>query len=370
MQSLPPERQAALDGAMRRALDLARRGPQHNVNPRVGCVLLSPDDRIVAEGWHRGAGTPHAETDALAQLPEGWRARARELTAVVTLEPCNHTGFTGPCTEALLSAGIGRVVFATRDPGVDSGGGADYLREHGVEVIEGVREDEAKILLAGWLAARHRPRARHGKGGRPRVIAKWAQTLDGRVAADDGSSRWITGAEARAHVHAERAQADGILIGTGTLLADDPSLTARDPDGNLLVEADNQPIPIVCGKRNIPRTLRMFEHPALAAKRLDAPIQIDGADLPQDLRTLKERGIQRLYVEGGPTLVSSLLRAHLVDELHVYLAPKLLGGRYVAIDDLGISHISGALHLAITGTTRLGNDLLITATPTVPERSA
>nr|WP_217136409.1 bifunctional diaminohydroxyphosphoribosylaminopyrimidine deaminase/5-amino-6-(5-phosphoribosylamino)uracil reductase RibD [Leucobacter chinensis] len=358
-------RREALEEAMRRALTIARRGPSDTVNPQVGCVILSPapDFRVVAEGWHRGVGTMHAETDALAHLPAEWADHAKELTAVVTLEPCNHTGHTGPCALALIEAGIGHVVHALPDPGQQSSGGAERLREAGVEVISGVCEAEARTLLAGWLARQQHTKRDGEPVARPHVIAKWAQTLDGRAAAADGTSQWITGPAAREHVHAERALADAIAVATGTLYADDPSLTARDASGELLVEASLQPFPVVFGHREVPAGAAIRRHPALQGQVSGAPIRLTGDDLTADLATLGASGIRTLYVEGGPTLVSSLLAAGLVDELHVYLAPKLLGGERVAIQELGISSITDALHLTVTGVTRLGDDLLVTAIP-------
>ncbi|MGK0721741.1 bifunctional diaminohydroxyphosphoribosylaminopyrimidine deaminase/5-amino-6-(5-phosphoribosylamino)uracil reductase RibD [Leucobacter sp. W1478] len=392
-----------LDDAMRRALTLARRSPAGDPNPQVGCVLLDPDGRIVAEGWHRGAGTPHAEVDALAQLPAEWRGRMDELTAIVTLEPCNHTGRTGPCAGALASAGIGAVAYGTSDPGEDAGGGAETLRAAGVEVVGGVRESEARAVITPWLElqalAAHTPSnpisiqprdtaydAGHSNTNisrtpRPFVTVKWAQTLDGRAAAADGSSQWITGPEARADVHLRRAQADAILVGTGTLLADDPSLTARGakrtesecsnthspaaseaPDG-LLVPSSEQPIPVVLGRRAIPADARVHQHPALAARGLAAPIHYDGTDLAAHLADLATRGVENVFVEGGPTVASAFLAAGLVDEVLVYLAPALLGGPRLAIHDLGIDSMPGILRLPHTEVVRLGDDLLIIASP-------
>ena len=358
---------------MRRALELATRGPAGDENPQVGCVILNADGRIVAEGWHRGIGTKHAETDALAQLPTEWRDRAHELTAVVTLEPCNHTGHTGPCSKALIEAGIGAVVYALQDPGDRSSGGAEELEAAGITVTGGVLATEARMLLAGWLARQQRHPislsfSDPGQAGatRPHIIAKWAQTLDGRAAAHDGSSQWITGPEARQHVHAERALADAILVGTGTLTVDNPTLTARDEAGELLVAPELQPIPVVLGTREMPADAAVRNHPALDARGFDAPIQLTGASLVDDMETLGSMGIRTLYVEGGPTIVSALLLAGLVDEVHLYLAPKLLGGDGVAIGDLGISTITQALQLEVTGVKRLGVDLLISARPATP----
>ncbi len=375
-----------LDDAMRRALTLARRGPAGNPNPQVGCVLLGPDGRIVAEGWHRGAGTPHAEVDALNHLPAEWRIRMNELTAIVTLEPCNHTGRTGPCAGALAEARIGAVAYGTSDPGEDAGGGAETLRAAGVEVIGGVREAEARAVIAPWLerqslatrepsepsTSRPQDTVRGteapalSRAPMPFVTVKWAQTLDGRAAAADGSSQWITGPEARADVHRRRALADAILVGTGTLLADDPSLTARSGE-ELMVPASEQPIPVVLGRRAVPADARVRKHPALAAHGLSAPIHYDGTDLAAHLADLAERGVQRLFVEGGPTVASAFVAAGLVDEVLVYVAPALLGGPRLAIHDLGITTMRDIARLQFTNVKELGTDLLITARLTTKE---
>lgn len=327
---------------MRRALELAELGPARGVNPRVGCVILAPDGRTLAEGWHRGAGTPHAEVDALERLaPDA----ARGATAVVTLEPCNHTGRTGPCSQALIAAGVARVVYAVDDPGDHSSGGARTLRDAGVEVEAGVLADEVEAFLGDWLFA---ARAR-----RPRVTVKWASSLDGRVAAADGSSRWITGPEARADVHLRRAAADAIAVGTGTVLADDPSLTARDADGELL---DAQPVPVVFGRREIPADAALRRHP-------HDPLHFTGDDLDADLAELQRRGIRSLFVEGGPTLASALVAAGLADELLVYLAPAVIGGPRTAIVDVGVATIADALRYDFADLVRLGDDLLVVARP-------
>ena len=331
-----------IESAMRRALELAGNGPARGVNPRVGCVILSPAGEIVAEGWHRGAGTPHAEVDALAQLSEGG---ARGATAVVTLEPCNHTGRTGPCSEALIAAGITRVAYAVADPGEHSRGGADRLRAAGVEVIDGVLGDEVEAFLADWLfAARHH---------RPFTTLKWASSLDGRSAAADGTSQWITGPVARARVHEQRRASDAILVGTGTVLADDPSLTARGPGGELL---DGQPVPVVLGERSIPDDAAVRRHP-------HAPIVLATRDLAAALRELQQRGIRTLYVEAGPALASAFATSGLVDEYAVYLAPTLIGGPRTALGDLGVGSIDEQRRLELIGVERLGDDILVTARP-------
>jgi diaminohydroxyphosphoribosylaminopyrimidine deaminase/5-amino-6-(5-phosphoribosylamino)uracil reductase len=334
--------QAHDEAAMRRALELAANGPATGGNPQVGCVLLDPDGLIVAEGWHRGAGTPHAEVDALAKLPGGG---ARGLTAVVTLEPCNHTGRTGPCSEALIAAGVARVVYALADPGVESSGGAERLRAAGIQVERGLLEGAAGQLLRPWLTAM--------RLGRPYVSVKWASSLDGRAAAADGTSQWITGTASRQRVHEQRAASDAILVGTGTVLADDPSLTARGDAGELL---EHQPVPVVIGERPVPAGARLRQHPA-------GLVETGSRDLEAVLAGLFGRGIRRVFVEGGPTLASAVIAAGLADEYLVYLAPKLIGGDRLAVGDIGVHTISEARDLHISSIESLGEDLLVIAHP-------
>jgi len=326
--------------AMHRALELATRGPLTGGNPQVGCVLLDADGAIVAEGWHHGAGTPHAEIDALSKVDD-----AAGFTAVVTLEPCNHTGRTGPCAEALLTAGIARVVYAVSDPGVIEGGGAKRLRDGGVDVISGCLADEATAFLLPWLTATSRRT--------PWVTVKWAASLDGRAAAADGTSQWISGPESRARVHEQRAASDAILVGTGTVLADDPSLTARTPEGGLHA---NQPLPVVIGERAIPGTARLWEHPR-------GVLEAGTRDLAATMSWLFEQGVRRAYVEGGPTLASAVIAAGLADEYLIFVAPKLLGGPRLAVGDIGVASIDEARELNITSVERLGNDILVSARP-------
>ncbi|MFI8631081.1 bifunctional diaminohydroxyphosphoribosylaminopyrimidine deaminase/5-amino-6-(5-phosphoribosylamino)uracil reductase RibD [Microbacterium sp. NPDC077663] len=327
--------------ALRHAFALARRGPR-GLNPQVGAVILSPAGEVLAEGWHHGAGTPHAEIDALSKLePDA----ARGATAVVTLEPCNHTGRTGPCALALIEAGIGRVVYAVDDPGEVSSGGAERLRAAGVDVEGGVLSDEGTELIGSWLTVQ--------RLGRPHVTLKWAQSLDGRAAASDGTSQWITGSAARADVHHRRSLADAIVVGTGTVLADDPALTARREDGGLY---EDQPRPVVVGIRAVPQEARLRTHPRPF-------MQDEGEDLRDLLDRLRELGAQRVFIEGGPTLAASFLRQGLVDELLVYIAPTLIGGDRLAVGDIGVTTISQQRRLDITGVDRLGDDILVTLTP-------
>lgn len=327
--------------AMRRALEIARNGPR-GVNPQVGAVILSPAGDVLAEGWHRGAGTPHAEVDALSKLaPDA----ARGATAVVTLEPCNHTGRTGPCSEALIAAGVARVVFAIADPNAESSGGAERLRAADIDVESGVLATDADELLRSWFAVQ--------RLGRPRVTVKWAQSLDGRAAASDGTSQWITGPDARADVHRRRALADAIVVGTGTLLADDPALTARRADGSLY---EDQPLPVVLGTRAIPDDAAVLRHPLSVLRH-------DGRDLAELLAELRGRGVQSVFVEGGPTIASAFLQAGLVDDVLVYIAPTLIGGPRLALTDIGVSTITDQRRLAVASVDRLGDDLLVVAHP-------
>lgn len=333
---------AAVDGAMRRALDLAALGPATGLNPQVGCVILSESGATLAEGWHRGAGTPHAEVDALSKLRAG---EARGATAVVTLEPCNHVGHTGPCSEALIAAGIARVYYALRDPNPVAAGGEDRLRAAGVDVVGGVLADAVADAMREWLAAT--------RTGRPHVTLKWASSLDGRAAASDGSSQWITSPAARAHAHRQRARVDAILVGTGTVIADDPSLTARGSDGELL---PRQPIPVVVGERPIPQAARLFAHPQPA-------IVTHSRDLTTILSGLFTRGIRHVLVEGGPTLASAFVAASLVDEYLIYLAPTLLGGGHSALGEIGVGTIDEQRRLSVVSVETLDGDLAIVARP-------
>lgn len=329
------------DAAMTRALELALRGPAKGVNPQVGAVILDRNLNIIAEGWHEGSGTPHAEVVALAQLamiPDG-------CTAVVTLEPCNHTGKTGPCAQALIAAGISRVVYASSDVGDASAGGAQTLRDAGIEVIGGVMSQQADHQNRVWLTAT--------KLGRPFVTVKWASSLDGRAAATDGTSQWISGPASRADSHLRRTQVDAILVGTGTVLADNPTLTARRPDGSLYPE---QPLRVVLGEREIPADFNLFNDQA-------ATLQLQTRDLNQAMIQLRDRGVKHLWVEGGPQVASRFIAAGLADEFVIYLAPMLLGGAKTALDDLGVASMPQAKHLQIIETRTLGEDLLVVAQP-------
>ena len=314
--------------AMRRALEIAAHpevplGP----NPRVGCVVLGPDGETLAEGHHRGAGTPHAEADALARST----ASLPGATAVVTLEPCAHHGRTGPCTDALFSAGISRVVIARRDPNPVAAGGAQRLREAGIEVITDVPDELAEAAAAlnrGW---------EHGlRHHRPLVTAKLALTLDGRAAAADGTSQWLTGPAAREEVHQLRTTCDVVLVGSGTARTDHPSLTARRPDGSL---HPRQPLRAVMGTSET-RALPEIEGAG-------EEIRLVTRDPSAALAELFALGARHVLLEGGPTLAAAFLRAGLVDELIVHLAPTLLGAGRAAVGDLAITTLAERLDLEL-----------------------
>ena len=332
---------AAEQSAMTDAFDLALRGPR-GINPQVGAVILSSEGKVLATGWHRGAGTPHAEIDALSRVA----ARdARGATAVVTLEPCSHTGRTAPCAAALIDAGIARVVYAQSDPGIDSGGGAELLRAAGIDIVR-TDSEEGRALISDWLFVQQH--------GRPRVTVKWAQSLDARGAASDGTSQWITGKAARAHVHEQRAQHGAIAVGTGTIVADDPLLTARPPGVD--IRDGEQPIPVVFGTRDVPATARVRQHPR--------ELLTFAGPIAPALQDLASRGVQRLYVEGGPRLASAFVRQGLADVIHAYIAPTLIGGPFTSTGDLGVATIDEQHRLSVDELTRLGDDILIIASPT------
>jgi diaminohydroxyphosphoribosylaminopyrimidine deaminase/5-amino-6-(5-phosphoribosylamino)uracil reductase len=333
-----------LESAMQRSLELALLGPAWGVNPQVGAVILDQEGRIVAEGYHKGSGTPHAEVMAIEDLKRSIPYPfAPGYTAVVTLEPCNHFGKTGPCAQALIDAGISRVVFPLKDPGNESAGGAQRLRDSGVEVIEGVLRDKAKEQARVWLSSKQL--------GRPFVTLKWASSLDGRIAATDGSSKWISGEESRRDAHFLRRDVDAILVGTGTVIADDPELTARDQYGNYF---EHQPLRVVMGERALPSDKRVFNDKA-------ETIQIRARNPQVVMQELQNRQVKHLLVEGGSKIASEFIRNNLVDEFIVYLAPLLLGGPRLAINDLGIPSMAEAVNLRITEQKLLGEDLFIRA---------
>lgn len=352
--------------AMRRAVLLASRGlGSTSPNPVVGCVVLDAEGRVAGEGWHRRAGGPHAEIHALAAAGD----RARGGTAVVTLEPCNHTGRTGPCAQALISAGVARVVYAVPDPDPAATGGAATLRSAGVDVEGGLLAELAAEGNEAWLTAL--------RLGRPFVVWKYAATLDGRIAAADGSSRWITGPEARADVHRLRAEADAVIVGSGTLRADDPHLAVRHPGA----PRDRQPLRVAVdteallkpGARVLdgaaPTVVAVAEDtdtshlPGADVLRLPRAVHGVGLDLPALLAALYERGVRGALLESGPTLAGAFVAAGLVDKVVAYLAPALLGAGPSALSDAGITTIAQALRLDVADTALVGADVRVIARP-------
>ncbi|MFH8632131.1 bifunctional diaminohydroxyphosphoribosylaminopyrimidine deaminase/5-amino-6-(5-phosphoribosylamino)uracil reductase RibD [Streptomyces lydicus] len=359
--------------AMRRAIELAARGLGHtSPNPVVGCVVLDAEGRTAGEGWHERAGGPHAEVHALRAAGE----RARGGTAVVTLEPCNHTGRTGPCARALIDAGVARVVYAVSDPTPTATGGAVTLAAAGIDVEGGLLADEAAAGNEAWLTSVLR--------GRPFVLWKYAATLDGRIAAADGTSRWISSPESRADVHRLRAAADAVIVGSGTARADDPQLGARI--SGLSDDEISQPLRVVVdsGATAVKAGARVLDGtaPTLIAVAEDAdaahleglapllrlPRAADrrGLHIPALLQALHQRDVRSVLLEGGPTLAGAFLAAQAVDKVVGYLAPVLLGAGPAAVGDAGITTIAQALRLDVTETARLGPDLRITATPLRP----
>ncbi|MET0952857.1 MAG: bifunctional diaminohydroxyphosphoribosylaminopyrimidine deaminase/5-amino-6-(5-phosphoribosylamino)uracil reductase RibD [Aeromicrobium sp.] len=329
-------------GAMRRALDAARTVPRALPNPRVGCVLLAPDGTEIAVGTHRGAGTPHAEVDALTQAGD----TARGATAVVTLEPCNHTGRTGPCAQALIEAGVARVVFAQIDPDRTASGGARTLRAAGIDVESGVMAEEATDLNVEWTFA--------VTAGRPFVTWKYAATLDGLSAAPDGTSKWITSDEARRDVQTFRAGADAIVAGTGAVLADDPRLTVRD-DKDMPLPFDQQPLRVVVGETKIPNYYRVFD-------RVAPTLMIQSRDPATVLQKLVENDIRHIWLEGGPRLAGAFWNAGVIDRIIGYMAPAMLGSGRAALEGEATT-LADLRPIDIQDLRMIGPDIRIVGTP-------
>lgn len=355
--------------AMRRAVTLAARGlGSTSPNPAVGCVVLDAAGATVGEGYHAFPGGPHAEIAALREAGD----RARGGTLVVTLEPCAHTGRTGPCAAAIVEAGLRRVVVGAADPNPLAEGGAVRLREADIDVESGVLRTEAEHVNEAWLTAIRR--------GRSFVTWKYAASLDGRVAAADGSSRWITGEEARTDGHRMRARADAVLVGSGTVLADDPQLTVRLPGAH--DEAVRRPLRVVVDTNaRTPGTARVLDGsaPTLVAVAEDAqadhlearasvvrlPRSRHGLRLPALLAELYAREVVSVLTEGGPTLAGALLEEGLVDLVVGYVAPALIGGGGLpALGGYGAPSVDAVHRLRLDEVTRVGDDLRLTARPT------
>jgi diaminohydroxyphosphoribosylaminopyrimidine deaminase/5-amino-6-(5-phosphoribosylamino)uracil reductase len=336
--------------AMRRALALAGTDPgAASPNPCVGAVVLDAAGALVGEGRTAPPPGPHAEVIALAAAG----AAGSGGTLVVTLEPCRHTGRTPPCTDAVIAAGVSRVVYAVADPDPVAAGGAQVLRDAGVEVAAGLLAAEAAAVHESWLFAVRR--------GRPFVTLKLAASLDGRAAAADGTSRWITGAAARADGHLLRAGSDAVLAGVGTVLADDPQLTARDDAGHL---AGRQPLRVVLDSyRRTPPAARVLDDAArtVLLSRDDVAEEAPGRLRPADvLADLHARGVRALLVEGGPRVAGSFLAAGMVDRVVAYLAPLVLGADALGcVGPAGVATLSAAPRMRVTGLRRLDDDVRI-----------
>jgi diaminohydroxyphosphoribosylaminopyrimidine deaminase/5-amino-6-(5-phosphoribosylamino)uracil reductase len=352
---------------MRAALALARRGLGNAwPNPAVGCVLVK-DGRVIGRGWTQPGGRPHAETEALRRAGD----TARGATAYVTLEPCSHHGRTPPCCEALAGAGIARVVMAMRDPDPRvNGRGLAMLRGAGIVVEEGLLEAEARALNAGFF--------RRIQAGMPVVTLKLASTLDGRIATATGESRWITGEAARREVHALRARHDAILVGSGTVLADDPDLTCRipgmervpmlrvvadarlrtSPSARLVQSAGVAPVLVITAPGHPPAAQAPFME--AGADIVTVPAHAAGGlDLPSLLRALGRRGVTRVLAEGGSGLAAALLRQGLVDRLVWFHAPAVMGGDgHPALEGLRLAALSAMPRFRRTAHRALGDDML------------
>jgi diaminohydroxyphosphoribosylaminopyrimidine deaminase/5-amino-6-(5-phosphoribosylamino)uracil reductase len=316
---------------MARALELAELGRGYvEPNPLVGCIVVQGAE-VIGEGWHRRFGGPHAEIDALAVAGH----RAKGGTLVVTLEPCCHWGKTPPCTKAVIAAGIRRVVVAQRDPfPAVSGGGIDELRTAGIEVEVGVREDEARILNAPYLKLL--------ATGRPWIIAKWAMSLDGKLATRTGHSQWISGDKSRRVVHAMRGRVDAVLVGRGTVEADDPLLTARpvgprvatrvvldsratlSSDSQLVRTVEAAPVLVVAGPEATDENIQRLQ--SAGCEVLVCPAPMAANRLEQLLDELGRRRMTNVLVEGGSQVLGSLHDGGYIDEVHVFIAPKFIGG--------------------------------------------
>jgi diaminohydroxyphosphoribosylaminopyrimidine deaminase/5-amino-6-(5-phosphoribosylamino)uracil reductase len=330
-----------LDAAMRLAIEKADliKGSTYP-NPPVGAVILDRDGGIAGVGATEPPGGPHAEVVALRRAGK----RAVGGTALVTLEPCNHYGRTPPCVDALVTAGVSRVCYAVADPNPEAAGGAARLAESGVTVEAGVLSDAvAGGPLREWL---HKQRT-----GLPHVTWKFATSVDGRSAAADGTSQWITSEAARADVHRRRATADAIIVGTGTVFVDDPALTARLPDGTL---AERQPLRVVVGEREISSEARVLNDDSRT-------MVIRTRDPHEVIKALSDR--TDVLLEGGPTLAGAFLRAGVIDRIIAYVAPILLGGPITAVDDVGVLSIAHAQRWRFDGIEPIGPDVLFSLVP-------
>jgi diaminohydroxyphosphoribosylaminopyrimidine deaminase/5-amino-6-(5-phosphoribosylamino)uracil reductase len=306
-------------------------------NPIVGAVVLSPAGEIIGEGFHKSG--PHAEVIALEQAAD----LANGATLYVTLEPCNHQGKTGPCTEAIIKAGIAKVVYAVREPNPLASGGAKALEAAEIEVVFIGEVSEIDYSNRAWLYKI--------KNGRPYFIWKIATTLDGRTAAIDGSSKWITGPDSRAEVSKLRSESSAILVGTATALADNPNLIPRDIE----TTKETNPVRIVMGLREIPSEFNLHDDAA-------ETVFLKSHDFSELLKLCADRDFNQVFVESGSELGTALLKAGLIDELVIFQAASLLGSGLSFVGDLGATNIKEKMEFVIRDVAQFGNDLKITLT--------
>ena len=336
-----PQSVDSLDAAMRLAIEHSYqvKGATYP-NPPVGAVIVDPQGRVVGVGATEPAGGDHAEVLALRRAG----GLAAGGIAFVTLEPCNHYGKTPPCVNALIEARVSTVVYAVGDPNAIAGGGAGRLQAAGVQVRSGVLADQvAAGPLREWL---HKVRT-----GLPHVTWKYASSVDGRSAAADGTSQWISSEASRLDLHRRRAIADAVVVGTGTVLADDPALTARLADGSL---ANRQPLRVVVGMREIPPEAKVLNDDSRT-------MVIRTRDPMEVIKALSDR--TDVLLEGGPTLAGAFLRAGAVNRILAYMAPMLVGGPVTAVDDVGVPTIARALRWQFDGIDRAGPDLVLSLVP-------
>ncbi|HMU66739.1 MAG TPA: bifunctional diaminohydroxyphosphoribosylaminopyrimidine deaminase/5-amino-6-(5-phosphoribosylamino)uracil reductase RibD [Cellvibrionaceae bacterium] len=349
---------------MGQALKLAEQGINTTTpNPAVGCVLIGADGSLVGQGYHQQAGGPHAEVFALRDAGD----KARGATAYVTLEPCNHQGRTGPCSQALIDAGIKTLVYAMQDPNpLVCGQGLARLRAAGVEVIGPYLEAEARELNRGFI--------KRMTQGRPFLTCKLAMSLDGRTAMANGQSKWITGPAAREDVQTLRARSCAIITGAGTVLADNPSLTWRC---NRPAGVSRQPVRIVLDRHlRTPVSAAILQEPGTTwlispqTVAANSPLAPFVKNLPDELPALMDwlgaEGCNQVLLEAGAKLAGRFLAARLIDELVVYLAPTLMGSRALPLFDLQLDHMSERIGLSIQSVSAVGVDLKITAVPKGP----
>ena len=366
---------SAVDAAhMAEAVRLARQATP-SPNPRVGAVIVQKDGTVVGSGFHRRPGEPHAEIFALNEAGDA----ARDATLYVTLEPCVHFGRTGPCADAVIDAGISRVVVGIADPDPRvNGAGIEKLRNAGIEVVLGVGDESCRRLLAGYIT--------HRTLGRPRVTVKVAITLDGYLAATSGDAKWISSTESRRRVHEMRADTDVVAIGIQTAIADDPSLTVRDVSGKsptrlildstlriphttgLIADLAGPPVLLAYthATDNVLRALERKPHVSLLRCKADDRGHVDVGDL---LRRLGDNGILSLLVEGGGGVIGSFLKAEAVDELVLFIAPKVLGSGIPWTNYPHADCIAESLKLSPIEITRIADDILYRANVIYPTKN-